>query len=154
MSQFFLMRKMQKTHLSRKQSAIFAKIIFPPFLAAILNFCIKCKTCLSQKLSEIERFRQIFDPQGIRKVYWPLFAKIIFMPLLAAILNFCVKCKNMFILITEQDSDFYDIFDPQGICRVYWRLFAKIVFSPLLAAILNFCIKCKTCLSRKQSEIE
>ena len=64
-------------------------------------------------------FDEIFDPQGICRVYWRLFAKIVFLPLLAAVLNFFVKHKNAFISETEQDR------------------------APLLTAILNFCIKCK-----------
>ena len=36
-------------------------------------------------------FDNIFDPQGICKIYWRVFPKIIFPPLLVAILDLCVK---------------------------------------------------------------
>ena len=48
---------------------LFAIIVFPPFLAAILNFCVKRKNVF---ISEMER-DEIFYTQGIRKVYWLLF---------------------------------------------------------------------------------
>ena len=57
-------------------------------------------------------FDEIFDPQGICRVYWQVFRK----------------------------NHFPAIFDPQVICRVYRQLFPKIIF-PFLAAILDLCIK-------------
>ena len=46
------------------------KIVLLPFLAAIWNYCVKCKTHLSRK----QRDRVIFDQQGVCKVYSQLFA--------------------------------------------------------------------------------
>ena len=78
-----------KTRLSRKRSdkifdpqgictvycRLFSKIIFPPLLAAILNFCVKCKNVF---ISEMQRDRAIstkFLTHGICRVYWHYFAK-------------------------------------------------------------------------------
>ena len=110
-------------------------MVFPPLLAAILNFCGKCKNVF---ISETEQDRAIstkfFTPAGICRVYYRLFPKIVFPPLLAAILNFCVKCKNAF-------------FDPQGVHRVSCNFWPKIVFPPKLlylsitgSKIISFCI--------------
>ena len=118
---------------------VFTEILLPPLLAAILNFCIKCKNVF---ILEMERARAIstkFLIHSAFAVYLSLFAKILFPPLLAAILNFCIKCVY---LGNEASQKFFDkIFDPQGTCLFYWRLRTKIVFPPLLATILNFCIK-------------
>ena len=120
---------------------VFTEILLPPLLAAILNFFIKCKNVF---ILEMERARVILTKSLIHSasaVYLSLFTKILFPPLLAAILNFCIKC--VYFRHRTSYSDFDEIFDPQGMCRVYWRVIAKIVYSPLLAAILNFCVKCK-----------
>ena len=120
---------------------VFAKIVYSPLLAAILNFFIKCKNVF---ILEMERARVILTKSLIHSasaVYLSLFTKILFPPLLAAILNFCIKW--VYFRHRTSYSDFDEIFDPQGMCRVYWRVIAKIVYSPLLAAILNFCVKCK-----------
>ena len=46
---------------------LFPKIVFPTFLAAILNFCVKCKNTM---ILETVRDRVIFfNPQGICIVY-------------------------------------------------------------------------------------
>ena len=72
----------------------FQKLVFPPFLVVILNFCVKPKTRLSQKLCEIERFRPNFWHGGCKLSNMYIFQKIILPPFLVAILNFCVKCQN------------------------------------------------------------
>ena len=77
--------------------ATFRKNCFPATFGGHLEIRRKTKTCLSRKQSEIERFQQSFDLQGICRVYWCFFARIVFPPFLAAILNFCIKHKNLFI---------------------------------------------------------
>ena len=69
--------------------SLFAKILFPPLLAAILNFCIKCVYFGNEASQNF--FNKIFDPQGTCIFDWCLLPKIVFPPLLAAILYFCIK---------------------------------------------------------------
>ena len=119
---------------------VFAKIVYSPLLAAVLNFCVKCKDVF---ISQMEQARviltKLLSHRDIGIVYWRVFTEILLPPLLAAILNFCIKCVY---LGDEASQKFFDkIFDPQGTCIFYWRLLAKIVFPPLLAAFLHFCIK-------------
>ena len=65
------------------------KIIVPPFLACILNFCVKIK---SEFISEMVQDRQKFRPTGYVEKFSATFCnKPIFLPFLAAILNFCAK---------------------------------------------------------------
>ena len=79
------------------------KIIFLPCLAAILNFCVKCKIHLSWKQCQKTNFSDIFYPKVIRRVICHFLLKSVFPPFLAAILNFCIKQRNAFILETLQD---------------------------------------------------
>ena len=88
-------------------------------------------------------FDEIFDPQGICRVYWRLFAKIVFPPLLAAILNFYVKRKNPLISETERDRVILTKFLTCRVAAGSTGNFSQNIFPPLLVAILNFCVKCK-----------
>ena len=100
---------------------LFAKIVFPPLLAAILNFCVKHKNPL---ISETERDRaidKIFDPQSSCRVYWPLFPKIVFLPLLAAILNFCVKHKTHLSWKRSEIERFRQNFLPIGYRQIFQK---------------------------------
>ena len=99
---------------------LFAKIVFPPLLAAILNFCVKRKNVF---ISETERDRAIskkFLTHRESGVYWRLFAKIVFPPLLAAILNFCIKHKSVFFSETERDRAIsMNFFYPQSLLAIF-----------------------------------
>ena len=95
---------------------VYTKILLPPLLAAILNFCVKC-VYLGNEASQ-KFFDKIFDPQGTCIFDWCLLAKIVFPPLLVAILYFCIK--YVYFRHRTSYSDFDEIFDPQGMCRVYW----------------------------------
>ena len=82
---------------------VFAKIIYSSLLAAILNFCVKCKDVF---ISEMEQVRviltKVLSHRDICIVYWRVYTEILLPPLLAAILNFFIKCKNVFILEMER----------------------------------------------------
>ena len=78
------------------------KIVFPPFLVAILNFCVKGKNAFISKWCEMERFCWNFLSLRYPQSWLGTFSKNCF-PFLAAILNFCVKRKNAFILETMRD---------------------------------------------------
>ena len=82
---------------------VIAKIVYSPLLAAILNFCVKCKDVF---ISEMEQVRviltKLLSHRDICIVYWRVFTEILLPPLLAAILNFFIKCKNVFILEMER----------------------------------------------------
>ena len=95
---------------------VYTKILLPPLLAAILNFCVKC-VYLGNEASQ-KFFDKIFDPQGTCIFDWCLLAKIVFPPLLVDILYFCIK--HVYFRHRTSYSDFDEIFDPQGMCRVYW----------------------------------
>ena len=70
------------------------KIVFSPFVAAILNFYVKRKNALiSEMVRDRAIFDKIFNAQDICRLYCQLVPKIVFSPFLAAILNFCVKRK-------------------------------------------------------------
>ena len=77
---------------------LFAKITFPPLLAAILNFYVKRKSAF---ILETVRHRAISMKFWTHKVSaqsaGDFMQKIAFLPLLSAILNFCVKHKSTFI---------------------------------------------------------
>ena len=122
---------------------VIAKIVYSPLLAAILNFCVKCKDVF---ISEMEQVRviltKLLSHRDICIVYWRVFTEILLPPLLAAILNFFIKCKNVFILEMERARAILTKSLIHCASAVYLSLFAKILFPPLLAAILNFCIKC------------
>ena len=122
---------------------VFAKIVYSPLLAAILNFCAKCKDVF---ISEMEQVRVILTKRlshrDICIVYWRVYTEILLPPLLAAILNFFIKCKNVFILEMERARAISMKFLIHRGSAVYLSLFAKIVSPPLFAAILNFCVKC------------
>ena len=122
---------------------VIAKIVYSPLLAAILNFCVKCKDVF---ISEMEQVRviltKLLSHRDICILYWRVFTEILLPPLLAAILNFFIKCKNVFILEMERARAILTKSLIHSASAVYLSLFAKILFPPLLAAILNFCIKC------------
>ena len=122
---------------------VFAKIVYSPLLAAILNYCVKCKDVF---ISEMEQVRVIFTKllshRDICIVYWRVFTEILLPPHLPDILNFFIKCKNVFILEMERARAISTKFLIHSAFAVYLSLFAKILFPPLLAAILNFCVKC------------
>ena len=122
---------------------VIAKIVYSPLLAAILNFCVKCKDVF---ISEMEQVRviltKLLSHRDICIVYWRVFTEILLPPLLAAILNFFIKCKNVFILEMERARAILTKSLIHSASAVYLSLFAKILFPPLLAALLNFCIKC------------
>ena len=121
---------------------VIAKIVYSPLLAAILNFCVKCKDVF---ISEMEQVRviltKLLSHRDICIVYWRVFTEILLPPLLAAILNFFIKCKNVFILEMERARAILTKSLIHSASALYLSLFAKILFPPLLAAILNFCIK-------------
>ena len=121
---------------------VYTKILLPPLLAAILNFCAKCKDMF---ISEMEQVRVILTKllwhRDLCIVYYRVFTEILLPPLLAAILNFFIKCKNVFILQMERARAILMKSLIHYASPVYLSLFAKILFPPLLATILNFCIK-------------
>ena len=45
------------------------KIVFPPFLAAILNFCLKRKTKFFLEMVRQSYFNEIFGPQSIHRIF-------------------------------------------------------------------------------------
>ena len=82
---------------------IFPKNLFPmPFLAAFLNFCIKCKKAF---ISETVRDRAIstkFLTHRVSAEFTGNFSqKIFFPPFLVAILNFCIKHKTFILEIVH-----------------------------------------------------
>ena len=94
----------QAPRVSRVYWQLFTKkIIFPPLLEAILNFCVKCKNTILEMVQDGTISTKVCDPQGTCRVYWRLYTKNAFLPLLTAILNFHVKRKSTFILETVQD---------------------------------------------------
>ena len=124
---------------------VIAEIVYSSLLAAILNFCVKCKDVF---ISEMEQVRviltKLLSHRDICRVYWRVFTEIFLSPLLAAILNFCVKCKYVFISEMKQVRVILTkLLSHRDICIVYWRVFTEIFLPLLLAVILNFFIKCK-----------
>ena len=121
----------------------FAKIVNSPLLAAILNYCVKCKDVF---ISEMEQVRviltKLLSHRDICIVYWRVFTEILLQSLLAAFLSFFIKCKNVFILEMERARAISTNFLIHSASAVYLSHFAKILSPPLLAAILNFCVKC------------
>ena len=88
---------------------VFPKIVFLPFFAAILNFCVKRKIAF---ILETVQFRQMFDPQTIQRVMWRLFPKVVFR------LEFLIKLpRRMYLRSSVRQSNFGEIFDEKGICR-------------------------------------
>ena len=89
--------------MSRVYWRVFAKIVYSPLLAAILNYCEKCKDVF---ISEMEQVRviltKLLSHRDICMVYWRVYTEILLLPLLATILNFFIKCKNVFILEMER----------------------------------------------------
>ena len=122
---------------------VIAKIVYSPFLGAILNFCVKCKDVF---ISEMEQVRviltKLLSHRDICIVYWRVFTEILLPLLLVAILNFFMKCKNVFILEMERARAILTKSLIHSASALYLSCFAKILFPPLLAAILNFCVKC------------
>ena len=122
---------------------VFAKIVYSPLLAAILNICVKCKDVF---ISEMEQVRviltKLLSHRDICIVYWRVYTEILLPPLLAAILNFFIKCKNVFNLEMERARAISTKFLIHSASAVYLSPLAKIFSPPLLAAILNFCVKC------------
>ena len=80
---------------------LFPKIIFPPLLAGILNFCVKCKNIF---ISETVPDRAILIKFLTRRVYTEsaaTFAKNCFPTIFAFFMtNFCVKMQKLIILET------------------------------------------------------
>ena len=61
------------------------KVGFPPFLAAILNFCVKMqKPIYRGSDARLSDFDKIFDPRGILRVNWHC-QESIFLPFLQAV---------------------------------------------------------------------
>ena len=54
--------------MNRVHWQLFPKISFPPFLAAILNFCVKRKNKFILETVQDRDFDKIFDPQGISQI--------------------------------------------------------------------------------------
>ena len=122
--------------------ALLSIIIFPPFLAAILNICEKHKKAF---ISETVR-------DGATKLLGPwlyavssgTFAKNHFPTIFGSHLEFLYKLqKHIYLQNSPRKSYFNEIFGLQGIHRVIWHFLPKIVFLTFLAAILNFCLKPK-----------
>ena len=92
-------------HFYQKMASLLLPKMFSwPLLVAILNFYVKCKTCLSQKQRKIEAiFDTIFDRRVSAESTGNFSQKIVFPPLLAAVLNFCVKRKSPLISEIERD---------------------------------------------------
>ena len=83
---------------------LFPIIVFPPLLAAILNFWVKHKKCVY--LGETEQDGVIstnFLNHRVSAETTGDFLQNNISAILAAILNFCVKRKNTFISETERD---------------------------------------------------
>ena len=80
------------------------KMVFLPFLTAILNICVKCKNAF---ILEMVRDTAISMKFLTHRVYTEspaiICQKSFYNHFLAAILNFCIKCKKLIILITVQD---------------------------------------------------
>ena len=100
---------------------VIAKIVYSPLLAAILNFCVKCKDVF---ISEMEQVRviltKLLSHRDICIVYWRVFTEILLPPLLAAILNFFIKCKNVFILEMERARAILT----KSLIHLFWRCFS------------------------------
>ena len=119
---------------------VFAKIVYSPLLAAILNICVKCKDVF---ISEMEQVRviltKLLSHRDICIVYWRVYTEILLPPLLAAIF---IKCKNVFNLEMERARAISTKFLIHSASAVYLSPLAKILSPLLLAAIFNFCVKC------------
>ena len=93
--------------LSTESSDIsFQKLFSPPVLAAILKFCIKCKsTFILETVWDRVVSVEILTSK-ISSVNWQVFPKIIFSPFLAAIfeerLFFCINGKTWKIVISTK----------------------------------------------------
>ena len=118
--------------------------MFPSLLAAILNFCVKCKNMF---ISITERDRAISTKVLTLRVSADStgdFCKNYFPATFGGHLKFLCCSKNAFISVMERDRAIsMQFIDRQSRCRVYWLLLSKNVFPPLLASIFNFCIKRK-----------
>ena len=78
------------------------KFAFPPFLAAILNFCVKHNYLGTVQDGAI--FLKFLTSRVSAVSTGDFSQKFAFLPFLAAILNFCVKRKNTFTSETVQDK--------------------------------------------------
>ena len=109
---------------------LFTKIVFPPLLAAILNFCVKRKNPL---ISETEQDRAISTKFLIHRVSAE--------SLLVTIWNFCIIRKNLFISAMKRDRAISMKFFTRRLSAEYTGDFSQhIVFPPVLVATLNFYI--------------
>ena len=93
---------------------------FPPFLVAILNFCVKHKNAF---ISETERDRMISTKCLTHRV--PLKSVGDFSQK-----SFSCKSGNLEFLHSKEKHVYLDNGE-RGVCGVHWRLFAKIIFRPL-----------------------
>ena len=74
---------------------LFPKIVFHPLLAGILNFLVKRqKDVYLGNGVRYSEFNNIFDPQGICRVYWGLFAKQLFPATFGGHLEFLHKMQK------------------------------------------------------------
>ena len=116
---------------------VLAKVVFPPFLAAILNFCIKCKSeFISEAVADQNYFEENFWPTGYIENHLALFQESIFLPFFAGCLNFCINGKKH---KTKQSSHFSKIFN------AHWDplfLLCKNNFVFSCKAILQLFLKC------------
>ena len=121
----------------------FREIFVPPFLAAILNFCVKHKNAfISEMVQDREILTKLFSHRVFTESIGTFSHKSFFRPILASILNICVNTKMQLSWKPCQIEQFRQNFYPPGIYRMYWPrgFFPKIIFTPILAAIMNFCI--------------
>ena len=146
-----------KTRLCRKQSGIehifrvycrhFPKFIFPPLLAAILNFCVFFNFCVKHRnmfILETEQDKAISTKFLTHRVsdFWR--------PSRISALN----QKPVYLGNGARSCYFDEMFDPQGICRATGVFSQKVFSSHFWRPSYISVLKAKTRLSRKWSEIE
>ena len=135
-----ILLKFSTPKVSRVYWQLFTKIAFPPLLAAILNFCVKCKSAF---ISETVQDGAILTKFLICRVYMQsllaTFCKNRFPATFSNHFEFlCKMQKCIYLANGSRYSDFDEILDSQGICRVYWRHFARITFPPFFGGHLEF----------------
>ena len=120
------------------------KIIFLPFLAAILHFCINAKAYLFQNWCE-SNFDKTLPPKYGQSDL-PLFSKNSFPNIFGSHLEFLHKTqKHFFLRNSVRKSDFDKIFDPQGYTHSHLALFAQNYFPAIFGGHLEFLRKSQKC---------
>ena len=112
------------------------KNIFPPFLADILNYSIKCKNTFILQMVRNRVIFTTFSPQEIHRAICHFLPKTILTPLLVAIL----KMQNAFISKTVHDRAIRKKILTLCVYAESFASFCQNCFPAIFVVIWNFCV--------------